>query len=62
VYAGAWRLLELFDEFDEFDEFDPFEVLEPEFCEPEPRFAVPLPEAPLAGEELPALVLADEPP
>ena len=68
MYAGAWRLLELsdeFDEFDEFDELDPLEVLEPELCEPElcepePRFAVPLPVPPLAGEELPVPVLADE--
>ncbi len=59
MYAGAWRLLELSGEF---DESDPFEVLEPEFCEPEPRFAVPLPDPPLAGEELLVPVLADEPP
>ena len=62
MYEGAWRLLELSDEFDEFDEFDPFEVLEPELCEPEPGFVVPVPDPPLAGEELPVPVLADEPP
>ena len=58
MYAGAWRLLELPVEF---DESDPFEVLEPELREPEPRFAVLLPDPPLAGEELPAPVLTDEP-
>ena len=46
----------------EFDESDPFEVLEPELCEPEPVFAVPLPDPLLAGVELPEPVPVDEPP
>ena len=76
AFAGAWRVLELFDEFEEFelsdeleelDEFEDFGEL-PELEEPavlpELEFEAWLPEpsldVPLPRDDVPALVLVDE--
>jgi hypothetical protein len=74
--AGAWRVLELFDEFDEFELFDELEELDefedfddfPELEEPavlpELEFEAWLPEpsldVPLPRDDVPVLVLVDE--
>lgn len=69
VKEGACRLPELFEELDEFEELEPEpELAEPdpellELLEPEPRFAVPLLDAPLLAEDPPVrdAALPDEP-